>query len=50
MARGVPSLTITVVPGLGHRRAGRAWRARMTIKIDDGKHSYELDYTLAESP
>lgn len=48
MTRGTPTLSVTVVPDSGTGQlAGIA--GRMTIKIDDGKHSYEIDYTLEES-
>jgi hypothetical protein len=48
MARGVPQLTVTVVPDSAtDELAGLA--GRMTINIADGKHSYEFEYTLAES-
>ena len=47
MTRGVPQLTITVVPDSGTGRlAGLA--GKMTIDIADGKHSYDFEYTLAE--
>jgi hypothetical protein len=49
MTRGAPQLTVTVVPDSGTGQlAGLA--GTMTIKIADGKHSYEFDYTLAENP
>jgi hypothetical protein len=49
MTRGEPSLSITVVPDSGTGQlAGLA--GKMTINIADGKHSYELEYTLAEAP
>ncbi|HEY6293735.1 MAG TPA: DUF3224 domain-containing protein [Terriglobia bacterium] len=49
MTRGVPQLTITVVPDSGTGQlAGLA--GKMEIKIVDGKHSYELEYTLGETP
>lgn len=48
MNRGVPELTITVVPDSGtDQLAGLA--GRMTIDIVDGKHSYSFEYTLSES-
>jgi len=48
MTRGVPNLTITVVPDSGTGElVGLA--GKMTINITDGKHSYEFEYTLAES-
>ena len=46
MNRGVPSLTITVVPDSGTGElAGLA--GTMTIEIADGKHSYGFEYSLA---
>jgi hypothetical protein len=49
MTRGAPQLTITVVPDSGTGQlAGLA--GRMAIKIADGKHSYDFDYTLPEAP
>jgi|SRR5436305_1656605 len=49
MTRGVPQLTITVVPDSGTAQlAGLS--GKMAIDIADGKHSYEFDYTLAEAP
>ena len=48
MTRGVPQLSVTVVPDSGTGQlAGLA--GKMDIKIDDGKHSYTFDYTLAET-
>jgi hypothetical protein len=48
MTRGTPQLWITVVPDSGTGELlGLA--GTMTINIADGKHSYEFDYTLAES-
>jgi hypothetical protein len=48
MNRGVPQLTIAVVPDSGTGQlAGIA--GNFTIKIADGKHSYEFEYTLPES-
>jgi hypothetical protein len=46
MTRGTPQLTITVVPDSGTGQlAGIA--GKMTINIAaDGKHSYDLEYTL----
>jgi hypothetical protein len=47
MTRGVPQLTIAVVPDSG---AGQltGLAGKMDIKITDGKHSYEFEYTIAE--
>ena len=48
MTRGAPELTVTVVPDSGTGElAGLA--GRMTIDIDDGKHSYGFEYTLDET-
>jgi hypothetical protein len=49
MTRGMPLLSVTVVPDSGTGElAGLA--GKMAILIADGKHSYEFDYTLAETP
>jgi hypothetical protein len=49
MTRGVPQMTVGVVPDSGTGQlAGLA--GAMTIKIADGKHSYEFEYTLPEAP
>ncbi len=49
MTRGAPQLSITVVPDSGtDQLAGLS--GRMDIKIADGKHSYEFEYTLPEAP
>ena len=49
MTRGAPHLSVTVVPDSGTGDlAGLA--GRMEIKVADGKHSYEFEYTLAEAP
>jgi hypothetical protein len=48
MNRGMPQLTITVVPDSGTGQlAGLA--GNFTIKIAEGKHFYEFEYTLPES-
>jgi hypothetical protein len=45
MNRGAPTLAISVVPDSGTGQlAGIA--GTMTIKIEEGKHFYEFDYTL----
>jgi hypothetical protein len=47
MNRGVPQLSVTVVPDSGTGQlTGLA--GTMTIKIDAGKHSYEFEYSLPE--
>ena len=49
LARGIPQQSITVVPDSGTGQlAGLA--GTMAIKIDEGKHSYEFEYTLPETP
>ena len=49
MNRGQPQLSVTVVPDSGTGElVGLA--GKMEIIIADGKHSYEFEYTLAESP
>ena len=49
MTRGAPELTITVVPDSGTGElAGLA--GRLTITVTDGKHFYELEYLLPETP
>ncbi len=48
MTRGAPELSITVVPDSGTGQlVGLA--GKMTIKIAEGKHFYEFDYTLPET-
>ena len=47
MNRGAPTLSVTVVPDSGTGElVGLA--GTMAIIIEDGKHSYEFDYTLPE--
>jgi hypothetical protein len=49
MARGAAQLTITVVPDSGtDQLVGLA--GTMALVIADGKHSYDFEYTLAETP
>jgi hypothetical protein len=49
MTRGAPQLSVTVVPDSGTGQlVGLA--GALTIKIDNGKHSYDFDYTLPETP
>jgi hypothetical protein len=45
MARGTPSLTITVVPDSGTGEL-TGLSGGMTIIVTDGKHSYELEYAV----
>jgi len=45
--QGAQQLSITIVPGTGSGQlAGIA--GKMDIKITEGKHLYELEYTLPE--
>lgn len=49
MSRGVPQQSIIVVPDSGtDQLVGLA--GKMTIKIADGKHFYDFEYTLAKTP
>lgn len=49
MNRGAPQLVVTVVPDSGtDELAGLS--GTMRIIVEGGKHSYELDYTLAPRP
>jgi hypothetical protein len=49
MTRGTPQLSVSVVPDSGTAQlAGLA--GKMEIKIVDGKHLYDLEYTLPEAP
>jgi uncharacterized protein DUF3224 len=47
MTRGTPRLTVTVVPDSG---AGQlvGLAGKLAINVAEGKHSYELEYTLGE--
>jgi len=47
MTRGTPELKITVVPDSGTEEL-EGIRGSMMIKIEGGKHSYELEYSLPE--
>jgi hypothetical protein len=47
MNRGTPELKITVVPDSGTDQL-KGLTGQMTIKIDNGKHSYEFDYQVPE--
>ncbi len=49
MTRGVAQMSVTVVPDSGTGQlVGLA--GKMTIKIAEGRHFYEFDYTLPETP
>lgn len=47
MNRGSQSLAITIVPDSGTEQL-EGLKGTMTINIEGGKHSYLLDYTLAD--
>ena len=50
MTRGTPDLSIAVVPDSGTGQL-TGLTGRMQIKIaPDGKHSYDFEYTLPETP
>jgi hypothetical protein len=49
MTRGKPQLKITVVPDSGTGQLV-GLSGRMTIKIENGKHSYAFEYTLDGTP
>jgi hypothetical protein len=49
MDRGVPQLSITVVPDSGTGKL-TGITGKMNIIIADGKHSYDFEYTLPETP
>jgi hypothetical protein len=48
MTRGVAQLNVTVVPDSGTGQL-EGLAGKMTIKIADGKHSYDFEYTLAKT-
>jgi hypothetical protein len=48
MNRGVPQLSITVVPDSGTEQL-KGISGALAIRIEGGKHFYELDYTLADA-
>jgi hypothetical protein len=47
MTRGVPLLSVTVMPDSGTGELV-GLTGKMDIQIADGKHSYDLQYTLPE--
>jgi hypothetical protein len=49
MTRGEGQLTITVVPDSGTDQL-QGLSGRLTIKIDGGKHSYDFEYALPQTP
>jgi hypothetical protein len=49
MTRGVPSLTIVVVPDSGTGEL-EGLSGKMAIIIAGGKHSYDFEYSIAPAP
>jgi hypothetical protein len=49
MNRGVPELNVIVIPDSGTGQLV-GLTGKLNIIITDGKHSYEFDYTLPDSP
>ena len=49
MTRGTPQLSVAVVPDSGTGQLA-GLTGTMTIKIDNGNHSYNFEYTLPEAP
>jgi Protein of unknown function (DUF3224) len=49
MSRGAQQMTVTVVSDSGTGQLA-GLTGKMTIKIADGKHFYEFDYSLPETP
>ena len=49
MTRGAGELTITVIPDSGTDQLA-GLHGKMNIIIADGTHSYEFDYSFAETP
>jgi len=49
MTKGVPQLSITVVPDSATGQL-TGLTGKMNIIITDGKHSYDFEYTLPETP
>jgi hypothetical protein len=48
MTRGAPQLTITVAPDSGTEQL-TGLSGKMAISIVEGKHTYDFDYTIAET-
>ena len=48
MDRGAPQLSVTVVPDSGTEELV-GLSGKLTIKIADGKHSFEFEYALGEA-
>ena len=49
MNRGSPTLSVTIVPDSGTGQLV-GLDGKMTIKIEGGKHFYDFQYSLAETP
>ena len=49
MNRGSASLIVTVVPDSGTTQL-KGLAGKMAIKIEGGKHFYDFEYTLPETP
>jgi len=49
MTRGAGELSVTVVPDSGTDQL-EGLAGKLTIRIDDGKHFYDFEYTLSETP
>ncbi|SIQ29121.1 Protein of unknown function [Janthinobacterium sp. TND4EL3] len=49
MARGTPSLSLTVVPDTGTGQL-QGLHGSMAIRIEGGKHYYDFTYDIAEEP
>ena len=49
MNRGSPQLSVTVVPDSGADQL-KGLAGKMAIKIESGKHFYDFEYTLSETP
>ncbi len=46
MTRNAPELSVTIVPDSGTGQL-ESLAGKMTIKIEEGKHFYDFEYTLA---
>ena len=48
MTRGVPALSVTVVPDTGTEQL-QGLRGSLAIRIEDGKHYYDFTYDIVET-
>jgi hypothetical protein len=48
MIKGAPAMSVIIVTDSGTGEL-KGITGKMTIKIDDGKHSYDIEYTLGNS-